>query len=275
MDQDAEQFVFIDFETTGLDPVVDRVIEVAALLCSVDGREHGRYQTLVNPGVPVPERITELTGIDTPLIQRDGITSSNAIIDLQSFIGGRTVVAFNAEFDEKFLLAETQRTMLEFPPLKFVCALKIARQAWPIFRQHNLRALSMFFSLPQPTHRAMDDCVNGSQIFLKAASTIWNEKILTHIESANLFITAISIENLYECKDGDELELWTRPDFPRINAYSPYSEFGSGLVVSLEKQRDPWLVEKMAAGEVSVLRLDKEPGKNYAVYPIQKGEANA
>ncbi|HHY10164.1 MAG TPA: 3'-5' exonuclease, partial [Firmicutes bacterium] len=57
-----EKLVFMDVETTGLDPKDDRIIEVYLLALSRSG-EVSEYETLLNPGRPIPERITELTGL--------------------------------------------------------------------------------------------------------------------------------------------------------------------------------------------------------------------
>ncbi|HHP51553.1 MAG TPA: hypothetical protein ENM97_07360 [Moorella mulderi] len=62
-----DKFVVIDLETTGLDPERHRIIEIAVL--KVEGGEvKDLYQTLVNPGVPLPFYIQKLTGIDEKML---------------------------------------------------------------------------------------------------------------------------------------------------------------------------------------------------------------
>src|SRR5277367_1232108 len=61
-------FVVIDVETTGWDPGPDNLIEVAA--ASFTGGEHcGTFQSLIDPGVPIPSPVKELTGIDDGLVR--------------------------------------------------------------------------------------------------------------------------------------------------------------------------------------------------------------
>lgn len=58
----TNSYVAIDIETTGLEPRLDKITEIAALRVA-DGAVEGRFVTLVNPGRPLGERIVELTGI--------------------------------------------------------------------------------------------------------------------------------------------------------------------------------------------------------------------
>lgn len=265
---DRDCFVFLDFETTGLDETLDRVIEVAAIRSTFSGDELGHYQTLINPGISVPEFITNLTGIDTPTIQRSGIAPSRAIDDLLNFINGDTVVAFNADFDVRFLLAEAKRSAIGIENLDYVCALASAQKAWPLFRRHNLKALSMFFGLPEQRHRALEDCRNGCRIFLYSSSAIGSKKIVDSLQLDKLCITSLDIEALYSCSSGDRLTLWTKPNLPMINAYAPDSLAGSGLVVSLAKEKNEWLLQQMNTGEVTELGVQREPGEPYEIFPI-------
>ena len=60
---DSGPFTVFDLETPGLSPVRDRIIEIGAVRVELDGSV-SRFQTLVNPGVPIHPRITAITGID-------------------------------------------------------------------------------------------------------------------------------------------------------------------------------------------------------------------
>lgn len=73
-----DSFIALDFETTGLQPEVDRVIEVAAILFK-DGEPADRYTTLVSPGIPIPELIEKITGITNNMVA--DAPSESSIID--------------------------------------------------------------------------------------------------------------------------------------------------------------------------------------------------
>ena len=94
-------FTALDFETTGLDPNSDRIIEIAAIRF-----EHGemvdRFVSLVNPCIDIPNLITEITGISNSMVHKSP-KESEIIDDFLSFLGDFPLVAHNIRFDEQFL----------------------------------------------------------------------------------------------------------------------------------------------------------------------------
>lgn len=66
-----------DIETTGLDPARDSITEIGAVVVE-DGNITGRFHSLVNPEVPIPEEIVELTGITDEMV-KDCPTASQVI----------------------------------------------------------------------------------------------------------------------------------------------------------------------------------------------------
>ncbi|MCG8556216.1 MAG: 3'-5' exonuclease [Proteobacteria bacterium] len=99
--------VAIDFETTGLQPESDRVIEVGAA-CFDHGTLSRLRQWLVNPGVPVSEEARKVHQIgDDELTQAPPF--GHVLAELVPLLEGRVPVAYNAAFDRKFLQAECRR----------------------------------------------------------------------------------------------------------------------------------------------------------------------
>ncbi|ANK80281.1 MAG: hypothetical protein TEF_05345 [Rhizobiales bacterium NRL2] len=70
---------------------------------------HKTFQTLVDPGVDLPRKITQITGITTEQIRAEGSPSEQVFRDLRQFIGDLPLIAYNAAFDAKFLSAEWSR----------------------------------------------------------------------------------------------------------------------------------------------------------------------
>ena len=98
-----DDFVVIDFETTGFSPDHDKIIEIGAVRF-VDGEPAGEYQQLINPGIPIPGEIVELTNISDEMVV--GEPAIEAVADeLIKFVGDRPIVAQNISFDLSFLKA--------------------------------------------------------------------------------------------------------------------------------------------------------------------------
>ena len=102
-----ERFVVIDFETTGLSPEQDRVIEVG-IACFERGELTALKNWLVNPGIPVPEQARAVHNIGDEELK--GAPSIEQVLpELQPLIDGHLPVAYHALFDRAFLHAELRR----------------------------------------------------------------------------------------------------------------------------------------------------------------------
>lgn len=95
------ELVAIDLETTGLDPNLDAIIEVGAVRM-VDGQITAEYSTLINPGRPIPEVVSQLTGIFTEDVLNQP-TVADIIPTLREFVGAAPIIAHNITFDLAFL----------------------------------------------------------------------------------------------------------------------------------------------------------------------------
>jgi DNA polymerase-3 subunit epsilon len=102
----------LDVETTGLDPAVDRIVEVGVVRVEPDGRARVLAQ-LVDPGRPIPPAATAIHGLtDDDLAGRPGFAAIAP--GLLAFLDGADLVGFNLPFDLLFLATEFQRAGLEF-----------------------------------------------------------------------------------------------------------------------------------------------------------------
>jgi DNA polymerase-3 subunit epsilon len=100
-------FVVIDFETTGLDPATDRVLEMG-VVCFDDGVLTASQNWLIDPTIPVPEAATAVHGITDEMLA--GQPRFEQIwSEIRSYLEGRLAVAYNAGFDKKFLHSELER----------------------------------------------------------------------------------------------------------------------------------------------------------------------
>ena len=157
----ATTFVVLDLETTGGSPGLNAITEIGAQKIQ-GGKIIGEFQTLVNPGVPLPPFITVLTGITEKMLL-PAPTIDQAFPQLLEFLGSENetvLVAHNARFDIGFLKAAATALGYTWPRYQVLDTVHIARQVLTKdeVRNYKLETLSQFFRTETtPTHRALDD----------------------------------------------------------------------------------------------------------------------
>jgi len=162
--------VMLDFETTGLSPAMgERITEVAALRI-VGGQVVERYVSLVNCQARIPSFITQLTGITQAMVDC-APPASTVVPELLDFIGGDTLAAHNASFDEKFLKAEAERLGRSCGHVGLVCSLKLSRRIFPGMGSYKLGLLSgqLGIRFRSAAHRAEADAEVAAELLLHAA----------------------------------------------------------------------------------------------------------
>jgi DNA polymerase III epsilon subunit family exonuclease len=163
---DEAELVVFDLETTGLSAERSRICEIGAVrvraLELVDS-----FQSLVNPGVALPEPIAQLTGLREPELRR--APSIGRVLErFLSFAGDELLVAHNARFDQRFLerqLLVRHGRRLSEPPL---CTAALARRLLDgRLRRVGLASLAHFFGVPtRPCHRALPDAEATAQVLV-------------------------------------------------------------------------------------------------------------
>ncbi len=160
-------FVVVDLETTGLEPNLDSIVEIAAVKV-VNGRIVDEKTTLVHPGIFVPQETTDITGITTEMLIGQP-KFEEVVEDYLNFIGEDGVfVAHNADFDFAFFNSHLRR--MNKPELKnpYVCTFKLAKVVHPNLARYGLGALVEVFGVDLPqAHRAIHDARATAHLFTK------------------------------------------------------------------------------------------------------------
>ncbi|MBR0040105.1 MAG: PolC-type DNA polymerase III [Oscillospiraceae bacterium] len=158
---DAE-FVAFDIETTGLNAQSDRMTEIGAVIFSGD-RIIKEFNTFVDPKMPIPADITELTGIRQSDVQ-GAPDESEALRLFLDFAGGRPLIAHNAHFDVGFMAAAARRSGIRFTPV-FLDTLALSQALCPELHRFKLDIVSNHLGLPKFNHhRASDDAMVVARI---------------------------------------------------------------------------------------------------------------
>lgn len=161
-------FAIVDLETTGLSPTRDDIIEIGALLVDRATQSVHEFSTLIKPGMALPPKITQLTGINQEMLDEHGIGLREGFTRLQDFIGDRPVFAHHAEFDQAFLVSASARLGLCFSNAMHdtIC---MAEAAWPDLDSYALFSLAQRMGLGNsPAHRALADARATLDVLIEA-----------------------------------------------------------------------------------------------------------
>jgi DNA polymerase III subunit epsilon len=151
-------FVVVDLETTGGSPASAEITEIGAVKVR-GGEVLGEFQSLVNPGVPIPPFIAVLTGISDGMVA--GAPRLGAVLPaFLEFVGDAVLVAHNAPFDIGFLKAACAAHQHAWPGNRVVDTARLARQVVTRDETPNCKLASLarlFRSATTPDHRALSD----------------------------------------------------------------------------------------------------------------------
>lgn len=176
-----EKVVFVDLETTGTNPVNDRITEIGIVEVDADGRAT-HWSSLVNPQVSIPVFIQGLTGISNAMVA-DAPTFDELAPALHDRLQGALFIAHNARFDYGFLRNAFSEAGLPYKA-EVLCTVKLSRALFPNERKHNLDTLIERHGLKaNARHRALADADLLWQLWQTLTSTLPADTFNTALES--------------------------------------------------------------------------------------------
>ncbi len=157
-------FAVVDVETTGMRAAgPDRITDIAVVVLHGNRRELV-FESLVNPGIPIPTRIQGLTGITDAMVA-DAPPFDVVADQVLAALANRVFVAHNARFDWGFVTAEVRRARDLALAASRVCTVRLARRLLPELESKSLDSLSLYFALENPArHRAAGDAFVTAQL---------------------------------------------------------------------------------------------------------------
>lgn len=168
-------FVVFDLETTGFSPTRNRIIEIGAVKVE-KGRITDRFSTFVNPEVPIPLRITEVTSIDDSMVE-DAPLIETVLPEFLEFCKGCVLVAHNADFDYSFICKKGAEQGLD-TRFTVVDTVGIARVLFPHLARYTLDNVAKVLKISLINHhRAVEDAEATAEIFEKMISLLEREGI--------------------------------------------------------------------------------------------------
>lgn len=175
-----DEFVVFDIETTGLSPLSCKITEIGAVLVKND-EVLAVFNTFVDPEIPIPPEITELTGIDDSMV-KGAPKTQEAVQSFLDFIGDRMLVAHNASFDISFIRKAASDYDLVFTNA-YLDTVSMSRFVNPDLKRHKLNHIAEYFGLGDFNHhRASDDAEMCARIFYRMIAKLENDGIHTPAE---------------------------------------------------------------------------------------------
>lgn len=158
-------YVVFDLETTGFSSIKDKIIEIGAVKVE-NGEITDRYSTFVNPKVPIPFQITQLTSITDKMVM-EAPDIETVLPEFLEFVGDAVLVAHNAGFDVGFI-EQNCRYQDIVPDFTSVDTVALARILLPTLSKFKLNVVAKALNISQEHHhRAVDDARVTAEIFVK------------------------------------------------------------------------------------------------------------
>lgn len=206
-----DSYVALDVETTGLDPKRDKIIEIGMVKVR-SGRIAARFETFVNPGRMLEERIIALTGIrDEQLVDAPDI--EEIIPGLLHFIGEDILVGHRILFDYSFIKKAAANHRFTFEKTG-IDTLKLAKTFLPDLESRSLAFLCEYYGIEHNAHRALADAKAASDLYQKLAMLFYRENETAFTPKRLLYqvkretpLTIPQKEQLYKLLDRHKLKV--------------------------------------------------------------------
>ena len=179
-----DTFVVFDIETTGFSAAEDRIIEIGAVKIT-DGAIVDRFSTFVNPEVPIPFEIQQLTHITDDMVL-EAPKIEEALPAFLDFVGESALVAHNAGFDVGFIEQKCVR-LGRSRTFTSVDTVGLARVLLPTLSKYKLNIVAKALNISlENHHRAVDDAAATAEIYVKFIEML-KERGMTTLKEVNAF----------------------------------------------------------------------------------------
>ena len=179
-----DTFVVFDIETTGFSAAEDRIIEIGAVKIT-DGAIVDRFSTFVNPEVPIPFEIQQLTHITDDMVL-EAPKIEEALPAFLDFVGESALVAHNAGFDVGFIGQNCVR-LGRSRTFTSVDTVGLARVLLPTLSKYKLNIVAKALNISlENHHRAVDDAAATAEIYVKFIEML-KERGMTTLKEVNAF----------------------------------------------------------------------------------------
>lgn len=187
-------FICFDIETTGLSAARDKITEIGAVKVE-NGVVTDTFSTFANPEMPIPQKITELTGITDAMV-KDAPSQSEAVSAFLDFAGDNVLVAHNAPFDTSFIRNACDNMGREYN-FTSIDTVAISRAILPDIKNCKLDTVAKYLRLGEFNHhRACDDAEILARIFINLCNRLRDDYNITNTNEINTKIAGGDFKKL-------------------------------------------------------------------------------
>lgn len=187
-------FICFDIETTGLSAARDKITEIGAVKVE-NGIITDKFSTFVNPEMPIPQKITQLTGITDEMV-KDAPSQSEAVSAFLEFAGDNVLVAHNAPFDTSFIAKACEDMGREYNYTS-IDTVAISRAILTDIKNCKLDTVAKFLRLGEFNHhRAADDAEMLAKIFITLCRRLTDDFGITKTNDINTKIAGGDFKKL-------------------------------------------------------------------------------
>lgn len=187
-------FICFDIETTGLSAARDKITEIGAVKVE-NGVITDTFSTFANPEMPIPQKITQLTGITDEMV-KDAPSQSEAVGAFLEFAGDNVLVAHNAPFDTSFIAKACEDMGREYNYTS-IDTVAISRAILTDIKNCKLDTVAKFLRLGDFNHhRATDDAEMLARIFINLCQRLTDDYGITKTNDINTKIAGGDFKKL-------------------------------------------------------------------------------
>lgn len=240
-----DTFVVFDLETTGFSPDHSKIIEIGAVRIEKQ-KIVSRFSKFVNPEIPVPLKIEQLTGINDSMLVSAG-TIEEVLPEFLEFCKGAVLVAHNADFDYSFIKRNCQNQGISYKAT-VLDTVSLSRYLLPRLGRFKLDTVAKHLGVALNNHhRAVDDAECTAHIFLKLCEKLkerdilnlddlnekaeLSEEAIRHLPSNHAVVLVLNETgrvNLYRLVSESHLKYYLRrPKVPK----SLFEKYHEGLII--------------------------------------------
>ena len=170
------EFTVFDIETSGLDPIKDEVLEIAAI--KLKGKDEiDRFEALIQPTRAIPPEVEKIHGLNEIYLLVNGKSTKEVLSDFLNFVKDSIVVGHNIKgFDWLFILTLSRKLGLEITDNKMIDTLELSRKLLSLPTYTLTSVASHFGHENKNAHRAMPDVEVNTKVFLELMELLFKKE---------------------------------------------------------------------------------------------------